>query len=299
MNDVTVGIKTFYRPDRLAQCLRSLVDKPFARVIVADDGEIDAAKQAVYDEFSKLLPMDLLRLDYDTGLAYGRNRIVEQCRTPFLLMLDDDEAVREDIGTLRQALEDDARLGGISAFLYECNKVMSHSCDLLVRDRYLFRHLDRKPKTETIGNISCYLLDQIDNATLFRTDCLRQQPWDEFYKIGCEHEDFYLSHKDKKQWHFAVTPDVIIDHYPGMDMRYKHKFRKNQERLQRSRAYFLNKWQLAGIVQGRKLRIGKIITFDWVVYVLFRMRFSGSAINFIEKTTKWTGYGMASVWRRG
>ena len=85
MNEITVGIKTFMRPHKLKECLKSLVGLGFYEVIVADDGEITPESKKVYEEFQKKLPLVVLRLPFDSGPAYGRNKIVKRCKNSIFI----------------------------------------------------------------------------------------------------------------------------------------------------------------------------------------------------------------------
>lgn len=254
-DDITVGIKTFYRPGKLKRCLQSLVDKNFFEVVVADDGEITSEKKAIYTEFARKLPLKLLRLPFDSGLAYGRNQIVKVCKTPFLLMLDDDQRVDTDIFRLKKILLNDSSLGGVSGFLLEENRLKCEAHNLYIRNGYLIRHIQSMPEPKKLGKLTYYIFDQIPNSTLFRTECVQSIGWDNFFKIGREHVDFYLTHKKAGKWKFAVTPNVIIKHEPKGEEIYKKKYRLNPQRIENSNKYFLKKWGLKGIIEGKKLLV--------------------------------------------
>lgn len=259
MNEITVGIKTFMRPHKLRECLKSLVGLGFYEVIIADDGKITPESKMVYEEFQEKLPLVVLRLPFDSGLAYGRNKIVKRCKTPYLLLLDDDQQVNKDILKLKKILLADPSLGGVSAFLIErgCLKCDAHN--LIIKNGYLIKHLYQIPEPKKINKIVYYICDQIPNSTLFRLECLIDRSWDNKFVIGREHVDFYLSHKILGKWKFAVTPDVKIIHNPsesnGVDEKYKNQFRFNKSRLEASTKYFLKKWKLKGIIEGRKLLV--------------------------------------------
>ena len=257
-SDITVGIKTFYRENKLKQLFDSLIGIGFKEAIVADDGKETESKERLYKEYAKRLPLKVIRLDYDTGLSFGRNRIVDQTNTPYLLMLDDDQVVPKNINDLKQVLNADETIGGVSGYWNEYGHIRCDASNLYQRGDYLFKDTSKSPVLHKTGNVTYYLLDQIPNSTLFRTECLKKFPWDEHFKIGSEHVDFYLNHKHNSSWKFAVTPDVVITHDPKGEENYDTNFRLNQSRLQESRRYLLNKWQLKGIIEGRKLYHPKI-----------------------------------------
>jgi GT2 family glycosyltransferase len=81
LNDVTAVIKTFERPRSLDVLLRSIRrDYPELRIIVADDSYTPCPRDDV----------QYIRLPPDVGVSEGRNLLLQQVKTPFFLLLDDD-----------------------------------------------------------------------------------------------------------------------------------------------------------------------------------------------------------------
>lgn len=206
LHDVTVGIKAFIRIDTLSKTIESLIPHNFAQVIVADDGPADSRKDEVYDKFSNMLPLKVIKLPFDTGEAAGKNKIVDHCKTEFLLMLDDDEAIRSDVGKLKEIILLDKKLGGVSSVLNEYGRLRCGASDIFIQSSYAFReYRGQKEKFGTDGNKYMYF-DFIPNCTLFRLECLKEQAWDPSFKIGSAHEDFYFMHKSlttgNLPWHW-------------------------------------------------------------------------------------------------
>ena len=248
LDDVTVGIKTFYRTEKLAKTLASIVNLDVKKVIVADDGEIDEEKERLYEKMSEMLPLEVLRLPYDSGLSYGRNRIVEKTKTKYLLIIDDDMEINEGIILLKTILENDDSLGGVSAILSEYGVIKAGTQNLMKEGEYLIIYVPNSVKVYyTSFGIPYMIFDFIPNATLFRRDALRDYSWDEHYKIGFEHLDFFWGHKRLGKWKFAVTPSVIFKHYPGGSYKYL-SYRNSKKRLLESRQYFLKKWKFKKII---------------------------------------------------
>jgi glycosyltransferase involved in cell wall biosynthesis len=255
-NEITVGVKTFLRTPKLRMCLESLAGHAWREVMVADDGEIDAEREAMYAEAATRLPLKLLRLPFDTGLSAGRNEIVRQCTTPYLLMLDDDQTVPANIGQLAEVLDENPGMGGVSCVWLEHGARKCTACDIRRESRKVFKDIaGDKPVLATGGGQRYVVFDFVPNSTLFRTACLREQPWDPFYKIGKEHLDFYLAQKQLGHWKFAVSLDVEIGHHPeGAQNDYK-QFRHG-ERVKVSERYFLQKFGIEEVVDGRKFDDG-------------------------------------------
>jgi glycosyltransferase involved in cell wall biosynthesis len=252
-SDITVGIKTFMRTDKLRLCLDSLVQHPWREVIVADDGPIDAEREQLYSRFAERLPLKVIRLPFDTGLSAGRNEIVRQCDTPYLLMLDDDQTVPANVGRLAEVLDENPAIGGVSAIWLEHGERKCTACDIrLVGSKVVKELREHRPVCQTSLGQRFVTFDFIPNSTLFRKECLTDSPWDPFYKIGREHLDFYLSQQRLGRWQFAVSLDVVIGHHPETSAASYREFRHG-ERIRVSDQYFLQKFGLSDVVEGRKL----------------------------------------------
>jgi glycosyltransferase involved in cell wall biosynthesis len=249
---ITVGVKTFLRTDKLRMCLESLAAHPWHAVIVADDGPVDAEREALYGEFSRRLPLELVKLPFDTGLSAGRNEIVARCGTEYLLVLDDDQTVPANIGVLAEVMDEVPQLGGISCVWLEKSGRKCTACDLRVEGRRIVKEIvGEKPVHTTRGGRRYVFFDFVPNSTLFRMACLRDQAWDPFYKIGKEHLDFYLMHQRLGRWKFAVSLDVVIGHHPEGQSADYGQFRHG-ERVKTSERYFLEKFDVTDVVEGSK-----------------------------------------------
>ena len=248
----TVGIKTFLRTSKLRMCLESLTNHAWHSVIVADDGPIDAKRERMYAELAERLPLQLLRLEFDTGLGAGRNEIVRQCQTDHLLMLDDDQTVPGNIGDLSEVLDEASEIGGVSCIWIERDGLKCTACDISIDGSRLIKECraDHEIRRTTAGQ-RYVVFDFIPNSTMFRTACLRDQAWDPIYKIGKEHLDFYLSHKKLGKWRFAVSMDVRIGHHPEGSSKKYARFRGGK-RVKVSEKYFLDKFGVTEVIEGRK-----------------------------------------------
>lgn len=256
--EVTVGIKSFLRPDAISGTLERLRPFRFANIIVADDGEICREKEKIYRQAHKNLPgFELIRLPRDVGLSAGRNAIVDQCRTKYLLMLDDDQHIPENIMDLGEVLNNDPWLGGVSCYWLENGYFKCTASNIFEAGSYLFTDMDKFQIYTTKSGVQYIYADFIPNSTLFRIQCLKDYRWDEYFKISREHLDFYLAHKRLGIWRFAVAPSVIIEHFPQRHGTYYKKFRKNDSRLKSSDQYFLKKWGKKRVVKATSFQPSK------------------------------------------
>ncbi|AIF70359.1 hypothetical protein PAP_09925 [Palaeococcus pacificus DY20341] len=246
LNDISVIIKTFNRPDKLESVLGSLVGKGFGEIIVADDGEQNPLKDFIYKKFENSLPLKVLKLPYDSGLAFGRNEAVRASKSKYLLVIDDDMTVN-NVEVLKRVLEREKHLGGVAGCLIEKGRYRCFACNLRIKDRYLIKYdPPLKPKfSEDVGYLE---FDLVPNAILVRRKVLNDYSWDPTYKIGFEHLDFYLAHKRLGRWRFAIVPSVFFFHFPGGGREYLSMYRFNKKRISQSKQYFLRKWNLKGVV---------------------------------------------------
>ena len=252
LEDVTVGLKTFYRTKRLEMTLNSLIGLGVKEVIIADDGPDDPIKEEIYEKMRQYLPLKVLKLPYDAGLGYGRKEIVKHTKTEYLLIIDDDMKVPNNIYFLKNILERDKLLGGVSGCWIEYGNPKCDAYNLDCRDRFLIRHDPDNIKINiTEEGIPYVYFDFIPNSALFRRRAIKDYCWDENYIINFEHLDFYWGHKQLGKWKFAATPTVFFEHYPGGSKTYK-KFRLSKERYKKSREYFLKKWDLKGIISIKR-----------------------------------------------
>jgi GT2 family glycosyltransferase len=116
---VTIGITTRNRPDAIARCLRSLacLGSLASRVIVFDDASDEPVARLVAEWAPDGMTVTVIRDEQQIGgYIDGRNRIVAQADTPFVLLLDDDAVVYCADAVLRgvAVLEADANVAAIA-----------------------------------------------------------------------------------------------------------------------------------------------------------------------------------------
>lgn len=100
--NVTVIVKTMNRAACLVQLIRLLLSQHSSlTVMVADDGHQDTL--SVLRQFSLDTQVLFYKMPLDSGLSRGRNLMVSQVTTPYVLLMDDDFELQSD--TLRSFLE--------------------------------------------------------------------------------------------------------------------------------------------------------------------------------------------------
>ncbi len=242
--EIAIGVKIFDRTDRLEALLTSVPADIFSTVYIADDGPTRGKEERRERLYSQEYPFDLeiLDLEYDSGVGYGRNQIVENFTENYLLVLDSDIQVPNNVDVLIELLQARSSLGGVSGCLAEPpeNRIGMMAADFKERDKSLF--LSPFFNEKNIKFVKDYPLVEfnlIPNVALFRRECLLDYSWDPNYELPFDHEDFYLGHWKRTHWSFAVCPQVFFPHYPGGDDEYlSRRWRDRNE----AREYFLKKW---------------------------------------------------------
>ena len=85
-SEITVGIKTFFRTDKLKKCLKSLENKDFKQIIAVDNGIITEEKREVYEKAKKKLPLKVIDVKFDSGIGFIQNKMIPEIHTPYLLV---------------------------------------------------------------------------------------------------------------------------------------------------------------------------------------------------------------------
>lgn len=240
--DIAVGTKVFKRSEKLEQLLCSIPDY-VKTVYVADDGNSNERS----DIYSKNYQFDLkvLDLEYDKGLGAGRNAIVDELTEEYLTIVDTDHQIPRNLNILRDLLDKNDHLGGISGAILEPNRQTYYITGQFLKEKE--QNLYRGPQVKKnidIDESNEYPIlhfDFIANAAMFRRNCLESYSWDPEYVIGYEHIDFYVGHWKTTEWKFGVCPNVIFKHYPGGSPEYNSN-RNNSDKLNNSKEYFLEKW---------------------------------------------------------
>ena len=106
MSVLTIGITTRNRPAALDRCIRSLsILRPLApQVVVFDDASEGPVEDLVKAAAPGGLDVRVIRDDRAVGNIAGRNRLVREAGTQYVLLLDDD-AVIFDLRPIERAIQ--------------------------------------------------------------------------------------------------------------------------------------------------------------------------------------------------
>ncbi len=213
---ITFIVKTFERPHCLDMLIKSIRKfYPEVPIMVADDSKNPIPRQDV----------EYHVLPFDSGVSKGRNFLMNQVKTPYFVLLDDDLCFINEtkIEWLLDVLEntDIDIVGG--RMLEQIGARGSHAVFQIQPDKLI---LEGKPYGKENG---VELYDIIANFFLAKTDKVKNCTWDEVFKIGGEHYDFFLSHKGKLK--VALHPKVFIYHSNDRSINEYNEYRSRDQKI--------------------------------------------------------------------
>jgi len=243
MSRLALGVVVLNRVDKLANLLQSARSTPIDKVYVADNGRDSAEKDNLYaTEFP--FELEVLDLEYDVGLGYCRNEIVDRLDEELLMVADSDHAIIGDIDALVSVLEERPGLGGVAGSLVEPERgrIWQSAKDFREADGKLYRapHFEDK-EIETVAGTHFVAFDFVPYPTLYRRECVTDYTWDPEYPLGRAHVDFYVGHWKQTDWEFGICPSVHFEHYPGGDVNYS-SHRQDSDKYRRAKEHFRQKW---------------------------------------------------------
>lgn len=216
-DDVTICIKVFERQNSCNRLIKQLREHGAnMRIIVADDSEKPLDIQGADS---------VLRLPFDSGLSYGRNRMVESVDTKYFILLDDDNTIykktRFDLMYETITNTDFNIVGGMMRITPYYGVMYIDENNTLITHQLAWRGIEQGQ----------YVRDYCDNFFMAETEVILNNLWDERIKIAWEHEDFFLQGKVTGDFkvcrvlsyvgdnQLAETPETIA-HYEKFRMRY-------------------------------------------------------------------------------
>ncbi len=208
-DDITVGIKSFERPEAVRQCARSVRERyPGAEILVGDDS---AEPPEVPDAD------EVMHLPFDVGLTTARNLMVDRAARPLFLLMDDDMTMygRTDLERMYRVLTETPfnLVGG------QMGTGPWHGCFAVEGDRLV---LYVGAWRDVIDGHRRY--DCVQNFFLAPTDLLRRHRWTDGVKIGGEHAGFF--------WRGSVYRDNTL-RVTRVRSFVAHSHRWNTERFRR------------------------------------------------------------------
>ena len=233
-NNLTIGIKTFCRPNALNESLSSIVkyNKYKFKIIIADDSndKYKLKNKEIINKYKQEKEITLLDLKFDSGLSKGRNEIVKNCNTKYLMILDDSRyfdnnlQIKEIINFLE---ENDYNLffGGIK------NRISGGNNYTCLFDKINENEIKCKSKKKINNKIFSNLYETNLGLNVFiaETNSLKETLWRDELKLG-EHEIFFQDYY-KKGFKCVYSPDVQFIQVSDENKKYDKEFIKYRNRF--------------------------------------------------------------------
>jgi glycosyltransferase involved in cell wall biosynthesis len=213
MKDITITIKTFERPKCLERLLESISRGGWGGPVLVADDSLDPQPDRVLAAFGGLVT-EYLCMAFNSGASAGRNLLLRQVTTPYMLLCDDDFVFddRTDINRLRDLI-DSFELDLIGGVYYDRMHpdLLKAAAALARLDWYhlLLRSGIEIPRKTYFNFEPCdghrwrlkdiaytrpvVRCDFVSNFFLARTQALIQTAggWEESLKVG-QHQEFFF-----------------------------------------------------------------------------------------------------------
>lgn len=244
---VAVGVPVYERTKKLERLLSSAESSPIDTVYVADNGKAEERSEIYDTEWT--FDLKVLDLEYDSGLGNCRSSMVKALTENYLIVVDSDHTIPDNVELLVEQLQERPAFGGVCGLLLEHGGLRGTCHDLYEEGNVLVRDI-RGKEVSTVADAPFVKFDFLQNVAAFRRKCVEDYSWDPELEQGKPHLDFYVGHKRRTDWQFALCPTVQFPHYPGGSSAYTAN-RTRRERLASAREYFLTKWGYRQIVYGQ------------------------------------------------
>jgi GT2 family glycosyltransferase len=163
---------------------------PGTRLIASDDSK--RPDEAMEQPVGPL--QTWLRMPVDTGLAGGRNCLLEAVATPYVYLMDDDFTVQADSHL-------DLLLAALATSDFDiASAVIPQDIAAFVHFRGFINATadgDMRLRYGMYGRAAagCAHVDFVPNVFMAKRAALLRSPWDAYFKLG-EHEDFFVRAKE-------------------------------------------------------------------------------------------------------
>jgi glycosyltransferase involved in cell wall biosynthesis len=239
---LTIGIKTFYRPHCLNNCIKVIRSfYPNIFIIVTDDSS-DEVKLQNQDVIRKFKKIKYISLPYDTGLSKSRNIMVRHCPTKYFMITDDDFYLSKAFNLEKAiaALEFHnadlisgklvSNTGNNGTWTHNFVDIKSKESHNLVGEKFIVKYNENRNYLENPYLEKTFKTSTTHNHLIANTESLLASPWRDELKVG-EHEIFFVD------WYnngFTVlcSEELVFHELSGDDRKYlpgTEKFRNRTD----------------------------------------------------------------------
>ena len=196
MNRITFLIKSFLRDTRTENCVAS-IEKfyPESKIFIIDDGYKTERNEKFYKEVEEKGHKVLWLPEFDMGISVGRNRALENIKTEYTLVGDNDFVYTKDSGVERmlEVLEARPDIDIVCGGIFENGKHWHYEgfvdieTDKDGKRWFKYTNLSENAEYEQVGRNFITKIDLGFNYFLMRTKAYPGIKWDEDIKVSFEH----------------------------------------------------------------------------------------------------------------
>lgn len=255
VQDMSIIIKTFERKDVLATLLDSIRKQGITnRILIADDSRVPY-RDEILEAFTDL-NIAYYVLPFDSGLSAGRNYLIEQVKTPFFLLCDDDFCfdARTDFEKAMTLLKErgiDIISGNLYNYYSDTGPIGKMIAAFQKNTDYGFPQtyvgifvVDDGERVQTAIKTKAFdgffEAEIVHNFFIGKTDAVKSiGGWDSELKLN-EHEAFFLRAK-RQGLKVGHSGEWGIRHYPVRLAEYKN-YRARNFGLLMLKKYGISEW---------------------------------------------------------
>ncbi len=236
IQNTTFIIKTFERPHCVKRLVGSILKVyPEANIFIADDSRVSC--KTYFEKKYSNKNIKVYELEYDSGLAHGRNYLLNRVTTKYFVLLDDDFEFddKTDIVSGIDLLEE-KKLSILGGYFrnYEPVRGARSAMKRLLQDVFCkYRagnYIGNLDFNKSTGELHAHYIrnrfpdytdtDITHNFFIAVTDVIRENNlWDEELKLH-EHTAFFLKAK-KNNLRVGFTNRISVKHKPILTSKYR------------------------------------------------------------------------------
>ncbi|AFY79481.1 MAG: glycosyltransferase family 2 protein [Hydrococcus sp. C42_A2020_068] len=255
--NLTIGIITCGRPDRISKCLNSISKyTDLAHSILVVDSKITSENLEIYQGFPNITS---ITFESPISPAAARAIVAQNVSTPYILFLDDDiQIMQGTVSKMVEYLDKNLEVDIVGGAWLERGKYreIGQFFNLgTVGDRPIiyksFLSLNEAIKL----NLSSVRVDGVQATFLARKKIFDRVQFDPRYGFYFELFDFFLQCKQQNIY-LKALPDVIFEHNPTT---YRIPTLRQTSDSESDRQKFIDKWGIypIGSLGGRLVKLSE------------------------------------------
>ena len=277
MRNLTAITISFLRQEYTRKCVQSLIDNySCIKILVAENGEYDKDMH----KFLEAKGIQYHLMPFDSGVCFARNRLIDEVKTKYVLIGDDDFFYTEtsQVDKMVKFLETHKEFSLIGGRIMEDGTIRDYQAKVLIKDG-LLQQIPLKPEDLQVCEVSGLRYQEAHltfNFFVARTEDIKDARWDQNIKVAYEHSDWFIG-LQKLGIPVAFSPDPIVIHKPKLTGRIDPRYLTFRSRRS-DKEYFFSKWGLTDFIDV-KLRHNTVLEFRDKFFATTAIEFEGRQYN--------------------